>query len=465
MSSRSRTPPHPVDERLPLAKLILFGMQHVLVVAASPITAVFLVAKALGLAGPLTIDLISATFLVCGLGTLLQSFGPWRFGARLPFVMVPGGAPVVLFVMIAQQTDLQTAAGAVVLTALCYVLLLPVFTRCLRFFPRIVIGTMLILVAANLIKIYGVVIVGRPGSAEFGSPLNIGLALATIAFTVAFAKLFKGAAGQLAVLLGLLAGSALGAALGAMHCGEVFSGAVLTAPELLPFGMPHFNLVAALPLLIFSIISMAEATGQTIAIAEVVGRKIDASDAVPRTIRGDALMSLIGGLLGTSLIITSSENIGIVEATGVRSRFVTATAGVLLVAIAVCAPLGRLANAIPSAVVGGTALIVFSIIGVMGISLLRDIDLRSRANMYTLASAMTMGFLPIVVPGIYARFPANLQIVLNNGLAMGALTAVLVNIVFHHLKLSMRRPAAAPAGESAAAAAAACDEEAAPAAR
>src|SRR5437762_4884445 len=143
---------HPVDQRLPFRKLIPFGLQHVLVMAASPITSVFLVSKALNLSAELTINLISATFLVCGIGSLLQSFGPWKLGARLPFVMVPGGAPIVLFLIIAQQTDLQTATGAVILTALFYFLVLPVFARCLKYFPRIVIGTMLLLVAVNLIK-------------------------------------------------------------------------------------------------------------------------------------------------------------------------------------------------------------------------------------------------------------------------------------------------------------------------
>jgi uracil-xanthine permease len=439
-------PVHAVDERLPLAKLILFGLQHVLVVAASPITAVFLVAKALGLSSALTVDLISATFLVCGLGTLLQSFGPLKFGARLPFIMVPGGAPVVLFVLIAQQTDLQTAAGATILTGFVYFLLLPVFARCLRFFPRIVIGTMLILVAVNLIRIYGVVIVGRPGTAEFGAPAGIGLALATVGFTVLFAKLFKGMLGQLAVLLGLLAGAALAWALGMMSFADVWTGAIVTVPTPLPFGMPRFDVLAALPLLIFSVISMAEATGQTVAIAEVVGKEIDPQTEVPKTIRGDAAMSVLGGLFGTSLIITSSENIGIVQATGIRSRFVTAAAGVLLIVIALLAPLGRLANAIPAPVVGGSALIVFSIIGVMGINLLRQVDLRSRANMYTLAAALTMGVLPIVVPGVYSRFPSALQIVLGNGLAMGALTAVIVNALFEHLHFHWRaRDAADPA--------------------
>lgn len=431
MSQKPQT--HPVDQILPARKLIPFGLQHVLVMAASPITSVFLVSKALNLSADLTINLISATFLVCGIGSLLQSFGPWKLGARLPFIMVPGGAPIVLFLTIAQQTDLQTATGAVILTAIFYFILLPVFSRLLKYFPTIVIGTMLLLVSVNLIKVYGAIIVGRPGTPSFADPVNIGLALATVAFTVGFARLLTGTLGQLSVMLGLLAGAAVGAAIGAMSFDGVLPGPLLTGPTLFPFGTPTFDLMAAIPLLIFSVISMAEATGQTIAVAEVVGKAIKPRDIVSRTIRGDALMSLIGGLLGTSLIITSGENIGIVRATGIKSRYVTATAGVILIATALFAPLGRLANAIPAAVVGGTAMIVFAIIGTMGIDMLRRIDLREHGNMFILASALTMGLLPIVVPGLYSKFPSNLQILLGNGLAMGVLTAVLMNILFHHV--------------------------------
>ena len=424
---------HPVDEVLPARTLIPFGLQHVLVMAASPITSVFLVSKALNLSEALTLNLISATFLLCGVGTLLQSFGPWKFGARLPFIMVPGGAPIFMFMAVAKETDLQTASGAVILTAIFYFIALPVFARILRFFPRIVIGTMLLLVSVNLIKVYGSIIVGRPGSPDFADPLNIGLALATIAFIVVFARLLKGTLGQLSVLLGLLAGSAVAAIMGMMSFDAVLPGPLLTSPTLFPFGAPTFNIVAAIPLLIFSIISMAEATGQTVAVAEVVGKEIKVRETVPRTIRGDALTSLIGGLLGTSLIITSGENIGIVRATGIKSRYVTAVAGVILIAIALFAPLGRLANAIPAAVVGGTAMFVFAIIGTMGIDMLRRVDLREHANMFILSAGLTMGLLPILVPGLYSKFPQNLQIVLGNGLAMGVIAAVVVNILFHHL--------------------------------
>lgn len=206
----------PTDEVLPPRSLVLFGLQHVLVMAASPITAVFLVSKALGFSDALTVSLISATFLICGLGTILQSFGPAGFGARLPFIMVPGGAPIAIFLAIAQQTDVQTAVGAVILTAGFYFLALPVFRRLLRYFPPIVVGTMLLLVSVNLVRIYGGTITGKQGSEGFADPMNVGLALATIALTVIFARVFTGTLQRISVMLGLIAGSAIAIGAGYM---------------------------------------------------------------------------------------------------------------------------------------------------------------------------------------------------------------------------------------------------------
>ena len=120
------------------------------------------------------------------------------------------------------------------------------------------------------------------------------------------------------------------------------------------------------------------------------------------------------------------------RATGVKSRYVTAMAGAILVLIALFAPIGRMATALPEAVVGGTAVIVFSIIGVIGIDLLRRVDLREHGPMFTLAAALSMGLLPILVPGVYSQFPQWTQMILGNGLAAGTITAVVVNAIFSH---------------------------------
>ncbi|EHJ80397.1 Xanthine permease, partial [Salmonella enterica subsp. enterica serovar Baildon str. R6-199] len=236
---------------------------------------------------------------------------------------------------------------------------------------------------------------------------------------------------QLAVMFGLLAGTLLGMALGSTDFSGVSHGPLFSFPQLLPFGWPIFDLSASLPLLIYAVISMAEATGQTIATAEIVNSTQNVQQAIPRTIRGDAVMSLLGGIFGTSLIITSGENIGVVRTTNVKSRFVTAAAGGLLILIAIFAPLVRLATCLPGSVVCGTAVIVFSIIGVIGIDMIAREPLHTPGKTYALAMGLAMGMLPILVPGLYQNFPAGVQMVFGNGMAAGTLTAILVNSLFN----------------------------------
>ncbi|MFG2292688.1 uracil-xanthine permease family protein [Streptomyces sp. NPDC048603] len=427
-------PTHPVDESRPLGRILLFGIQHVLVMAATPISAIFLMSATLRLDPALTVKLLSAAFVLSGIGSLVQSLGPWKFGPRLPFVMLPGGAPLILFIAIAEQHGLRTATGAVILTAAFYFVVLPVFSRLLAFFPSLVIGTMIVIVGVNLVKVGAVLVTGRPGQPGFADPSNLALGMATIGFTVVFYLLFTGVLRQLAVMLGLLAGTALAAVLGTIDAVGVTEGGLLNVPQPMPFGSPEFNLLAAVPLMLYSLASMAEATGQTVINAQAVGKTIDQRTDVPKTIRGDALTSFFGGFFGLPLMVTSGENIGIVRVTGVRSRFVTAAAGVVLIVIGFLAPVARAISVIPSAVIGGTAMVVFAVITVLGVQMLGRSDLDKHTNTFISAVALALGLLPILIPGVYAGFPPNLRILLESGVAVGAFTAAVLNILFHHVR-------------------------------
>ncbi|MGW0564078.1 uracil-xanthine permease family protein [Streptomyces sp. NPDC003016] len=423
-----------MDESRPIGRILLFGVQHVLVMAATPISAIFLMSATLRLDPGLTVDLLSAAFLLSGVGSLIQSLGPWKFGPRLPFVMLPGGAPLILFLAIAEQHGLPTASGAVIITAAFYFVVLPVFSRLLAFFPALVIGTMIVIVGVNLVKVGALLVTGRPGQPGFADTTSLLLGFATIGFTVVFYWLFTGVLRQLAVMLGLIAGTVLAFALGSVDAASAAEGGLLNVPQLLPFGSPEFNLLAALPLMLYSLASMAEATGQTVINAEAVGKDIDKREDVPKTIRGDALTSLFGGFFGLPLMVTSGENIGIVRVTGVRSRYVTAAAGVVLIVIGFLAPVTRAISVVPSAVVGGTAMVVFAVIMVLGVQMLGRADLDQHTNTFICAVAIALGLLPILIPGVYGGFAPGLRILLESGVAVGAFVAAVLNILFHHIR-------------------------------
>jgi xanthine/uracil permease len=246
-----------------------------------------------------------------------------------------------------------------------------------------------------------------------------------------FFRFLRGFWRQLSVALGLVGGTIVAMLLGKTSFGAHVAGPVLSTPVLFPFGIPHLDLVAAIPMLVWSLASMAEATGQTIINGEIVGREVVATRDVPRVIRSDGIISIIGGLFGTPAMVTSGENIGIVRASGVRSRYVTAVAGILLILIGFT-PLARILNGIPPAVVGGTAVVVFAIISVLGIQMLARVDFTQTGNLVTCTLALALGLLPVLIPGMYHSLPASVRGIVGSGVAMSALVAVLLNLLFHH---------------------------------
>lgn len=422
---------HPVDQFRPVSRLIPFAIQHILVMVAGPISSVFLIVGTLNLPAHLSSALLCSVFVFSGLGSILQSVGVWKVGGRLPFVMLPGGAATILFISIAQGTDLQTAAGAVVLTGACYVLAVTVFVRVLKYFPPLVIGTMVVVIGINLVKITGMLFTGRPGTPKFGDPMELLLAFVTIILTVLCFRFLRGFWRQLSVALGLVGGTLFAMALGMTHFETYLAGPSLSVPTWLPFGVPRFDLFAAIPMLIWSLASMAEATGQTVINGEVVGKEIVPTRDVPRVIRADGIVTMIGGFFGTPAMVTSGENVGIVRASGVRSRYVTAVAGVILILVGFT-PLARILNGIPEAVVGGTAVVVFAIVAVLGIQMLARVDFTQTGNLITCTVALAVGLLPVLIPGMYRSLPPNVAAIVGSGVAMSALVAVLLNLLFNH---------------------------------
>ncbi|WGW12810.1 uracil-xanthine permease family protein [Saxibacter everestensis] len=430
---------HPVDQFRPMHRLIPFAIQHVLVMVATPISSVFLIASALDLSEEIISAVLSAVFVFSGLGSILQSVGVWKIGVRLPFVMLPGGAATILFITISQGTDIETAVGAVLLTGVFYILAVTLFVKLLKFFPPLVIGIMVIVIGVNLVQVTGKLIVGEADTVAFGDPQNLLLGLVTVAITVLSFRFLRGMLGKLSIAIGLIGGTIVGTFLGATDFSAHVSGPLLAAPTLFPFGAPKFDLIAAIPMLLWALASMAEATGQTIINGEIVEKKVEPSRDVPRLIRADGIVTVVGGLFGTPAMVTSGENVGIVRASGVRSRFVTAFAGVLLILIGV-SPLARILNGIPAAVVGGTAVVVFAIIAVLGIQMLSRVDFNKTGTLITATVGLAAGLLPVLIPGMYSQLPPNAASLLGSGVAMAAFVSVLLNLLFHHTGKRNRHP-------------------------
>lgn len=184
---------------------------------ASPVSTVFLTGQALGLGPGRTASLLSATLVLCGAGTLLQSLGVWKAGARLPFVMLPGGAATALFLQTAKDHGPATATGAVLLAAALLGAVLPFYARIVRLFPPLVMGVTVLLIGVGMIRVGAQLITGLPGTSGYAAPSAVVLAAATIGCTLLLLLLLRGVWRQTAVLLGMGAGTLIAVTTGLGH--------------------------------------------------------------------------------------------------------------------------------------------------------------------------------------------------------------------------------------------------------
>lgn len=412
--------PHRVDTMPPWPRAIVLALQHVIVMISTPIASVFLISGALQLDTDTTRNILCATLLACGIGSILQSMGWLKLGAKLPFVMLPGGAAVAIFIQIATEHSAPAAAGSVFVAAIICLALSPVAGYIVKAIPPVVLAVMITVIGVNVVKIAGGLI-----SSDDNAPLSaVGLAAVTVAVIIFLQIVLPLRLRPVAILLGMAVGTALAFTTG--NFSAVHSEDFVRLPTWLPYGSIVFDLAAAIPLIVFSIGSMAEATGQTTLNADIVGKKIDKGKTVAATVRGDALTSLIAAPFGGQTMLTSGENIGIVRATRVSSRFVTALAGVVLILIAVVGPIVDVIQSIPAPVIGGTAVYAFTMIVVSGLKMFKDIDMNDDANFLTATAGFAAGLLPILAPSLYANLPTDLRLLLGNGVTMSALVGMMM---------------------------------------
>ena len=206
---------NPIDEVEGLPQLFLFGLQHVLVMYAGTVAVPLILGSALQFTPKQVIALISADLFTSGLATLLQTLGWWKFGARLPLIQGCSFICVAPMILIGSHYGIPTLYGAVISCGLFTMLVGPWFSRMLRFFPPVVIGSVITVIGLSLLPVAGGWLGGGdPSAADFGSLAHLGLGLATIVLIVAVQRFGRGMIANLSVLLGLISGTALAALAG-----------------------------------------------------------------------------------------------------------------------------------------------------------------------------------------------------------------------------------------------------------
>ena len=472
---RQNKPPEgfdPVDERIPTPRLLTLGFQHVLVMYAGAIAVPLIVGRALQLQPADVAFLISADLFVCGIVTIIQSFGitQW-FGIRLPVMMGVTFAAVGPMIAIATANPGPEGArmmfGAIMAAGVIAMLLAPLVGRMLRFFPSVVTGTVILVIGVNLLPVGINWIFGLPVgptapklvspeakvwldsaiaaggvpadvklaptvlNPEYASLSRIMIAIVVLGSILLIARFGKGFISNIAVLMGIVIGGILAASLGMMDLHKVGEAAWFAPIRPLHFGMPIFDPIMILTMTLVMLVVMIESTGMFLALGELCNRKIDRR-SLTAGLRVDGLGTLIGGLFNTFPYTSFSQNVGLVGVTGVRSRFVCVAGGAIMVVLGLIPKMAAIVESLPTTVLGGAGLVMFGMVAATGIRILSNVDFKgNRHNLFIVAVSLGLGMIPGVAPDFNQWLPRSIHTLIHSGILLAAIAAVLLNWYFN----------------------------------
>ncbi|MDB5618687.1 nucleobase:cation symporter-2 family protein [Tardiphaga sp.] len=438
---------HPVDEILPTPRLLAMGLQHVLVMYAGAVAVPLIIGRALKLSPQDVAFLISADLFACGLATLVQCIGFPGVGIRLPVMMGVTFASVgpMLSMAASPEIGLLGIYGSVIAAGIFGILVAPFISRLLPLFPPVVTGTIIMVIGISLMRV-GInwaggglptltkVVDGAAG--QFPNPgyaqlQGLGIALFVLMVILALIKWGTGFLANVSVLLGIIAGAILASVLGVMHFDKV-----ATAPWadiVLPFhfGMPQFHLVPIVTMCIVMIVVMIESLGMFLALGEITGKTID-RDALTKGLRADGVGTVLGGVFNTFPYTSFSQNVGLVGITGVRSRWVTIAGGGIMLLLGLLPKMAALVEAVPLVVLGGAGLVMFGMVAATGARILTAVDFKTNPyNLFVVAISVGFGLIPLVAPNFFKNLPHDLHPLLESGILLCALVAVLLNAFFN----------------------------------
>jgi uric acid transporter len=455
---------HPVDEILPTPRLLALGLQHVLVMYAGAVAVPLIIGRALKLPPEDVAFLISADLFACGLATLIQCIGLPGVGIRLPVMMGVTFASVgpMLSMATTPEIGLLGIYGSVMAAGIFGILAAPFISRLLPLFPPVVTGTIILVIGISLMRV-GInwaggglptltkMVDGVPGAFPnpgYGQLQGLGIALFVLLVILALIKWGTGFIANVSVLLGIIAGAILATVLGVMHFDKV--GAASWGAIVIPlhFGVPQFHLIPIVTMCIVMVVVMIESLGMFLALGEITGRTID-RDALTRGLRADGVGTLLGGLFNTFPYTSFSQNVGLVSVTGVRSRWVTIAGGGIMLVLGFLPKMAALVEAVPLVVLGGAGLVMFGMVAATGARILTAVDFKNnRFNLFVVAISAGFGMIPLAAPNFFKNLPHDLQPLLESGILLCALVAVILNAFFNGVGSTEEAEAGAVAAAS-----------------
>lgn len=432
--------PRPEDEKLSVTANLAYGFQHVLTMYGGIVAVPLIIGQAAELSASEIGMLVTASLFAGGIATLLQTIGIPFFGCQLPLVQGVSFAGVATMVAIVTSAEtgeagIQVVLGAVMAASLIGFLITPIFSRVTRFFPPLVTGIVITTIGLTLMPVAARWAMGGNSKAQdYGSMANIGLSGLTLIIVLLLSKVGNATISRLSILLAMVIGTGIAWSLGMTDFSRVAEGPVMALPDIFHFGWPIFSIAATLSMFIVIVVTLVETSADILAVGEILGTKVD-SRRLGDGLRADMASSILAPVVGSFTQSAFAQNVGLVAVTGVKSRYVVATGGLILITLGLLPVMGRVIACVPPSVLGGAGIVLFGTVAASGIRTLSKVNYQNNINLIIVATSIGFGMIPIATPDFYHHFPTWFETIFHSGISSAAVMAIALNLMFNEFKM------------------------------
>lgn len=420
-----------LEDRPPLRDALFAAFQHLLAIFVAIITPPLIIAGALKLDLETTGYLISMSLLASGVSTFIQCRRIGPVGCGLLCIQGTSFSFISPIIGAGLNGGLSAIFGAVISGSVVEMFISRILRYTRKIVTPLVSGVVVTLIGLSLIKV-GVISCGGGFGAKangtFGSLENLGLAALVIISILFFNRSSNRYLRMSSIVIGLIIGFATAYFLGRVDFGQIDSFGGLTIPTPFKYGIT-FDPAAIIGLGVVYLITAIEAYGDITANSLISGEKIEGEKFQKRASGGilaDGFNSMLSGFLNSFPNSIFAQNNGMIQLTGVASRYVGYFIAMFLVILGLFPAVGKVFSLIPDPVLGGATLLMFGTVAAAGVRIIASQQMNRKAIL-VMAISFSFGLAVEFEPDILNFLPEGAKSLFSSGITTGGIIAILSN--------------------------------------
>lgn len=422
-----------LNDRPPFREAVFAALQHLLAIFVAIITPPLIISGALSLDAETTAYLVSMSLIASGIATFIQCR---RFGCLGTGLLCIQGTS---FSFIGPIIAAGTVGGLGLVFGSCMAAstVEMVISRLLKYTKRVITplvsGIVVTLIGMSLIKV-GITACGGGTVAQadgtFGSIQHVGLAALVLVLIVVFNRSSNRFLRMSSIVIGLATGYIVAWIMGLIDFSSIQSYGGITIPYPFRFGL-DISLSAVISLGLIFMITAIEAFGDITANSLISGETVEGETFMKRASGGilaDGFNSMLSGMLCAFPNSVFAQNNGMIQLTGVASRYVGYYIAGFLVLLGLFPAVGLVFSLMPEPVLGGATLLMFGTVAAAGIRIIASQTINRKATL-VIAISLSLGLSVELVPDILCQLPDTLRNIFSSGITTGGLTAIIANVL------------------------------------